>query len=261
MEEAYISDRDYPIYFSKLNGLRNRIAADLPLRSGTRILDLATGDGHFAIELARRDSSLMIIGIDVSQYYVLTAKTNVENQRLGGQIEIIEMDAIDMSFPDGEFHMVANFTGLDEVYMTRGKGGVNTAFVEVSRILKPGGYFCFAVMPPEEMETEAQRLEVAVFSYVCNATYLSGGEYESMLKKAGLELVKRKAYYTGMKLTPEQAKEEIRSVCDNVPKIYGISAQPLETVWQRFGKDIQKEGMGYYSKVVLFVGRKANKTI
>ncbi len=171
------------------------------------------------------------------------------------------MDATDMSFSEGEFHVVANFTGLDEIYMTRGKGGVNKAFVEASRILKPGGYFCFAVMPPEEMETEAQRLEVAVFSYVCNATYLSGGEYESMLKKAGLELVKRKAYYTGMKLTPEQAKEEIRSVCDNVPKIYGISAQPLETVWQRFGKDIQKEGMGYYSKVVLFVGRKANKTI
>jgi len=257
LEEEYISDEDYRTYFSELNGLRKRIVNVLPTRSGMRILDLATGDGYFAIELARRDSSLRVIGIDISQHYVLEAKRNIENRRLTGQIQVIEMDATDMNFPDEEFDIVANFTGLDEIYMTRGRGGVNKTFLEVNRILKPNGYFCFVVMPPEEMETQAQRIEVDVFSYVCNATYLSGGEYEDLLKGAGFGLITKNEYFTGKKLTSEQAKEEIRSVCDNVPKYYGINTEPFEAVWERFGKDVQKYGMGYYSKVVLFVARKA----
>ena len=167
------------------------------------------------------------------------------------------MDATSMTFPDESFDMVVNFLGLEDIHMTRGKEGVHKTFHEVSHILKPAGYFCFVAMPPEEMESDAQKLENEVFSYICGATWLSAKEYEEMLKETGLKLLMKKAYYTGKKLTPEQAKEEIEFACENVPKIYGIDTPPFDEVWEKFGERIEKHGMGHYSKVVLFIAQKA----
>jgi hypothetical protein len=111
-------------------------------------------------------------------------------------------------------------------------------------------------MPPEEMETEAQKIEVALFSYICDATWLSVGEYKRILENAGFTLVKQETYYTGKKLTSEQAKAEIRFAIKNDPKIYGITTPSFDDVWAKFGQQIEKNGLGHYSKVVLVIGQK-----
>lgn len=129
----------------------------------------------------------------------------------------------------------------------------------MNRVLKSDSYFCFVVMPPEEMETGAQKIEVALFSYICDATWLSAKEYEKMLEEAGFRLIKKENYYTGKKLTPEQAKAEIKFACDNAPKIYGVETPPFGKVWKKFGKDIEKHGLGHYSKVVLMIAQKVEE--
>lgn len=253
MIEEYLSDEEYEDYFPKLDNLRKKIAYALPVEQNMSILDLATGYGYFAIEIAKLEKNLKIIGIDISQNDVLNAKKNVKKYSC---IEITQMNASKMSFSDGSFDIVVNFLGLEDIHMTRGKDGVYKTFHEVYRILKPEGYFCFVVMPPEEMETEAQKIEVEVFSYICNATWLSGREYENMLKEAGFTLISKTNYFTGKKLTPKQAKEEIEFACDNVPKIYGRKTPTFEEVWAKFGYGIEKNGMGHYSKTVLMIARK-----
>lgn len=256
MIEQYISAEEYPTYFSKLSDLRGRIARDLPIEPGMRVLDLATGSGFLAMEIAKRDNSLKIIGIDISSNDILSARKNVEEHGLVDRIEIIEMDATEMSFHREEFDMAVNFLGLEDIYMTRCKDGVQKTFLEVNKALKFNRYFCFAVMPPEEMETEAQKIEVALFSYICDATWLSAKEYEDMLEEAEFKLVRKRSYYTGKRLSPEQAKTEIRFACENVPKIYGINTPSFEEVWGRFGQDIEKDGLGHYSKVVFITAKK-----
>ena len=164
-----------------------------------------------------------------------------------------------MSFSKEEFDMAIDFTGLEDIHMTRGKAGVLQTFHQVSRVIKSKSFFCFVVMPPEEMETQTQKIEVALFSYICDATWLSAKEYESMLEEAGLRLIRKKQYYTGKKLTPEQAKAEIRFACKTDPKIYGIKTPPFEEVWSRFGHQIEKNGLGHYSKVVLMIAQKAGE--
>ncbi len=258
MLEQYLSNEEYPTYFSKLSNLRRRIVEDLPIESGMCILDVGTGYGFFTIELAKREPNLKIVGVDICQNDVVNARKNVEKCNLGGCIEVVEMDATAMSFPDENFDMVVNFLGLEDIHMTRGKSGVEKTFSEVNRILKPDGYFCFTVMPPEEMETEAQKIEVVLFSYICNARWLSAMEYEAMFERTKFKLIEKKNYYTGKKLTAAQARSEIRFACENVPKIYGINTRSLDEVWTQHGTEIEENGLGHYSKVVLMIAQKVS---
>ena len=254
--EQYMSNSEYESHFEKLSGLRSRIASDLPIKSGIYILDIATGEGYFAIEVAKRDSSLNITGIDISQRAIRQARKNIEKQNLQDRIGIVEMDSTKMRFHKEKFDMAINFTGLDEIYMTRGKEGVQKTFLEVNRVLKPKAYFCFVVMPPEEMETKTQKLEVALWNYICGARYLSGEEYENMVIKARFKLIGKKNYYSGMRFTPQQTKNEIRYIIETVPEIYGINVPTFKEIWAKFGKEIEKNGLGCYSKCVMIVAQK-----
>jgi ubiquinone/menaquinone biosynthesis C-methylase UbiE len=258
MKEEYVSAEEYPTYFSELSNLRSIIASDLPIEVSMRILDLGTGHGFFALQLARQEHSLRIVGIDISPSDILRARKKLEGYDFEDRVKFIEMDAADMSFPSASFDMIVNFLGLEDVHMTTGRNGVQDTFLEVNRVLRPNGHFCFAAMPPDEMETEAQKIEVAVFSYICGAMWLDTGEYQEMLVRAGLKLAGRRSYYTGKKLSPEHARIEIRFACENVPKIYGVSTASFEETWTKFGKDIEQHGMGHYSKVVLFVAQKTS---
>ncbi|MBN2380603.1 class I SAM-dependent methyltransferase [candidate division WOR-3 bacterium] len=256
MRENYLSREDHSGFFQKLADLRTRIAAHIPVSSGMRILDLASGYGYFAIEIARFRSDIKIVGIDISEIDVSKSRENIDNCGFSDRIKIGRMDAANMGFLDSSFDMVANFLGLEDIHMTRGREGVEKTFCEVARVLKPGGYFCFTVMLPEEVETEAQRIEVEVFSWLCGATWLSAEDYKKMLRDNGLKSVSRKTYYTGKKLTTAQAKEEIHFACENVQRLYGITTPTFDEAWSRFGSRIDKYGMGHYSRVVMMIARK-----
>jgi ubiquinone/menaquinone biosynthesis C-methylase UbiE len=259
MIEEYISNSEFQTCYEKLYGLRSKIARDLPLKPNTHILDLATGSGFFAIEVAKLDTTLRIMGIDISRSDIRNARKNIKRQGLNDRIQILDMDATKMRFPPEQFDMAVNFTGLEDIHMTRGKVGIQKTFLEVSRVLKPKSFFCFVVMPPEEMETEAQNIEVALFSYICDATWLVAKEYEEFLQQANFRLIRKKSYYTGKKLTPKQAKAEIRFACKTDPKIYGIQTPPFEEIWAKFGQNIEKHGLGHYSKVVLMIAQKVGE--
>lgn len=258
--ETYVSDGEYPTFFSILNGVRQAIAKDLPIEENARILDLATGYAYFAIELARLRPDVEIVGIDISKDDVEIARENIAKCGLTKRVHVVRMDATHMDFPDESFDSVVNFLGFEDIYMTRGKSGVGKTFLEVGRILKPNRDFCLVAMPPEEMETAAQKLEVRVFSYTCGAIWLSFRDYSDMLRKAGLRPVSKENYYTGKKLTAGQARQEIIFACQNVPTIYGIKTPPFERIWELFGKEIEQEGLGHYSKVTLIRAKKDPST-
>jgi ubiquinone/menaquinone biosynthesis C-methylase UbiE len=258
MDEQYVSDTEYNGYYARLCNLRDKIAADLPVRRNMRILDLATGSGYFAIALSQRENSTRIYGIDISVSSAQEAKLHIARGNLDERISILQADASKMCFSDGTFDLVANFTGLEDIHMTRGLPGVEKTFSEVSRVLRSNGYFCFAAMPPDEMETPAQKIEVDLFSFICGATWLDSAQYLQFLEENGMILLDKKIYEIGKKLTPEQAKEEIKYSCEYAPKLYGVKALSFEETWARYGPDIEKHGLAHYSKVILMISRKEN---
>jgi len=160
MSETFVSDEEYPTYFVKLEGMREKVAAELKLAGD--VLDIATGSAYYAMALARKHPDVHVTAIDVAG--LDTARENVDEARLSSRVTLREMDATSLLFRDESFDHVVNFLGLEDIHMTRGRVGVEKAFNEAQRVLKPGGSFCFVAMPSDEADTMAQRNEIDVFS-------------------------------------------------------------------------------------------------
>lgn len=258
MNEAYVSDEEYPTYFTRLEGLRERVAEELRGIGGA-VLDVAAGSAYFSMALAETHPVVRVTAIDISG--LEAAAKNVEARGLTDRVTLREMDATSLGFPAGSFDHAVNFLGLEDIHMTRGREGVERTFSEVHRVLKPGGSFSFAAMPSDQAETPAQELEIEVFSWICDATWLTRAEYLELLDASGFDLMRSKVFRTGKKLTVEQAKEEILFACENVPVIYGKSTPTFDEAYGRFGERIENHGMGHYSRLELFVTRKKPKRL
>lgn len=253
MAEIYVTDREYPTYFSTLGGLREKVAESLPFSQGN-ILDVATGSGYFSAALARIRPKTRITAIDIGKFD--TAKMVVEKSGVAERVTYVNMDATRMDFPANHFDHAVNFLGLEDIHMTRGRKGVEDTFREVHRVIKPGGTFSFTVMPTDMAETAAQALEIEVFSYICDATWLKEAEYTRIAESRGFVVQSRRVFRTGKKLTLDQAREEIEFAAENVPRLYGRSARSFEDAWGRYKEKIRVSGLGHYSRVELLITRK-----
>jgi ubiquinone/menaquinone biosynthesis C-methylase UbiE len=165
------------------------------------------------------------------------------------------MDSIRLDFQPSTFGLATNFMGLDDIHSTRGPQGVRQSIHEVARVLKPRGFFCFTVIPPEETETPSQRLECEAYSYACGATWLPAIKYQEYLRGAGFTLLKREPFYTGKKLRAEHAMQQLGEAIEKA-KTHDIETIPLDEVWKRFGAEIMKNGLGHCSRSVLMIARK-----
>ena len=254
-EETFVSENNYTDYILTLGGLRGRIVGAIPLEPRMRVLDTATGSAPFAIELAKRDPTLKLVAIDVSDRAVKTAERRISEKWLDSSVTAMKMDAAHLDFQPSTFGLVTNFMGLDDIHSTRGAQGVRQSIHEIARVLKPRGYFCFTVIPPEESETAAERLECDVYSYACGLTWLPAIKYQEYLRGAGFTLLKRETFYTGKKLDAAQAMQQISSAIENA-KVHDIEAIPLDEVWKRYRAEIEREGLGHCSRSVLMIARK-----
>jgi ubiquinone/menaquinone biosynthesis C-methylase UbiE len=258
MKERVLTDSEYKQYFRTLGGIRSRIAEDLPIPPGSRVLDVAAGCGYFTIEIARHHHDVTIVGIDLCENDVSKARKITRDAGFHDRIDIRLMDATDMGLDNASFDAVVNFLGLEDIHMTRGEKGIRRTFEECWRVLRPGSLFSIVVMPPEEMESEAQVTEVSLFSYLCGATWLGKDEYERALRNIGFAPCRSQKYHTGRKLSVRQAREEIRFACEHVPRLYGVESKEYDDVWSRFGQSIEKNGLGHYSTVVLMSTHKSD---
>jgi ubiquinone/menaquinone biosynthesis C-methylase UbiE len=98
--------------------------------AGGRVLDLATGPGNLAIELARLGKH-HVVGLDVSKTFVQIATQNAAREGLA--VEFLLGDACRMPFDAGWFDFVvcrAAFKNFADPV---------AALEEIHRVLKPGG--------------------------------------------------------------------------------------------------------------------------
>ncbi|GAM08008.1 ubiquinone/menaquinone biosynthesis C-methyltransferase UbiE [Geobacter sp. OR-1] len=101
---------------------------------GGKVLDIATGTGDIALEIARQTpADVTIVGADISREMVEIGKQKVAASTHSGRItfEIAPCEAL--PFPDGEFDATTIAFGIRNV-VDRPKG-----LAEMHRILKPGG--------------------------------------------------------------------------------------------------------------------------
>ena len=96
------------------------------------VLDVATGTGAVAIELARRHGC-RVVGLDQSSEMLASAQGRIEEAGLGDRIRLVEGSADELPFED------ASFDALTFTYLLRYVEDPAATLAELARVVRPGG--------------------------------------------------------------------------------------------------------------------------
>lgn len=105
------------------------------LSPGAYILDVGSGRGFFAKHLA--ELGFKVIGIDFDDEVVNKANENVKDWKLEGNLSFKEADVLNIPFQDASFDAICDFGLFETLY----KEDWQTYANEISRVLKPGGFY------------------------------------------------------------------------------------------------------------------------
>lgn len=252
----YLTDEEYQTYWFRLEGLRKGISKDLGLNVRMKILDVGAGHGLFAIEMARQLERGNIVGIDIVDTGLRKAKKLVKDAEVTDIASIIRMDAVKLSFQDGCFDLATSFLGMRDIYMTKGRRGVKKTVEEMIRVVKPQGRIALCITPPEDMETEDQKIAVKLEGEIFGALSLPKKFYVDIFKENNVGLSETRVYFTHKKMTANQTKTEFKDGIEIARKIYSKNVPSFEEIWDKYGEKIETFGYGMYSKIVTLVAQK-----
>lgn len=113
---------------------RKKVVKMVAATQPQRILDVATGTGDLAINLAETKAE-KIIGLDISAGMLKVGKEKITAKNLDQTIEMIQGDSENLPFEDNYFDAITVAFGIRN-FETLEKG-----LAEILRVLKPGGIF------------------------------------------------------------------------------------------------------------------------
>lgn len=165
----------------------------LPLRPGWRVLDLGTGFGPLAFELALT-AAVEVVGVDLDGAALQAASSLAA--RLGGSfapgsaVRFEQADATSLPYAAGHFELVCArllFQHVAEPGLVAG---------EIARVLRPGGYaFVYdvddglaAAYPPAEGPLDALERAYAAWQASYGGDRQVGRKLSSLLARAGLAI-------------------------------------------------------------------------
>lgn len=109
-----------------------------------KVLDIGTGRGWVAIEIAKRFPETQVVGIDIwTKFFALMGQTKAGAEKnaiisnVSDRCTFQYGNALDLPFKDGEFRLVVSSFTFHEVRAPDRK----VLFNEVARVLAPGGTF------------------------------------------------------------------------------------------------------------------------
>ncbi len=130
--------RRYDLMNTVMSGGRHyswRRRATAAAVSGLRgvALDVATGTGDFAFDLARRPEVTSVVGLDFTREMMKLGLVKVARQGLSNSVWFTDGDAHDLPFPDDTFICATVGFGI------RNFVDVPRALSEMARVVRPGG--------------------------------------------------------------------------------------------------------------------------
>lgn len=112
---------------------RRRVVREVRRSEPQRILDMATGTGDLAIEMARRIAGVRVTGVDLSERMLAEARRKVAACGLAERVTLREGDAEHLAWDD------ASFDAATAAFGVRNFGDLDAGLCEMARVLKPGG--------------------------------------------------------------------------------------------------------------------------
>jgi demethylmenaquinone methyltransferase/2-methoxy-6-polyprenyl-1,4-benzoquinol methylase len=115
---------------------RRKAVKMLAKASPRRILDVATGTGDLAIQIARTYPEASIHGVDLSEGMVKIGIDKVEKAGLTGRVTLEVADCLSLPMADDTFDCVT------VAYGVRNFADLAAGYREMLRVLRPGGMLC-----------------------------------------------------------------------------------------------------------------------
>jgi demethylmenaquinone methyltransferase/2-methoxy-6-polyprenyl-1,4-benzoquinol methylase len=113
---------------------RKKVVAIVKNQHPDSILDIATGTGDLAINLAQTSAS-KIVGFDISPGMLEIGKKKIAQKQLDSKIEMILGDSENMPFENNSFDAITVAFGV------RNFENLDKGLSEILRVLKPNGIF------------------------------------------------------------------------------------------------------------------------
>lgn len=120
---------DYAALSEELRPAAEALADACAVSAGQEVLDVAAGDGNFALECAREGAS--VVASDISPGMVERGRARAEAE--GYEVEWLVADVEDLPFEDGRFDCVGSVFGAMMAPRPR------RAAEELFRVVRPGG--------------------------------------------------------------------------------------------------------------------------
>jgi demethylmenaquinone methyltransferase/2-methoxy-6-polyprenyl-1,4-benzoquinol methylase len=113
---------------------RKKVVSIVGKQKPDTILDIATGTGDLAINLAKTNAS-KIVGFDISPGMLEIGKQKIAQKKLNNKIEMVLGDSEKMPFTDNSFDAITVAFGV------RNFENLEKGLTEILRVLKPNGTF------------------------------------------------------------------------------------------------------------------------
>lgn len=123
------------ISFRRHKAWRKFALKKMNIQAGQTALDVCCGTCDWTIAVAERNGGSRVVGLDFSAQMLRYGRQKIEQRggRLRDQIELVQGNAMELPFADGEFDFVTIGFGL------RNLPDYSQALKEMYRVLKPGG--------------------------------------------------------------------------------------------------------------------------
>jgi len=119
------------------------VFAEKYLRPGMRILDHGCGKGRHSLYCARK--GMEVHGVDASETAIKSLRERVEKGQLFELVKVTKSDICELPYPDAYFDGLVSVNVVNHGYLV----DVKKFFLEMSRVLKPGGFLFILCAPIE----------------------------------------------------------------------------------------------------------------
>ena len=175
------------------------------------VLDIATGTGDLAIQIAEAANAKKIVGLDLSEGMLKVGRKKIMSKNLQTKIEMIQGDSEALPFDDNSFDVITvafgvrNFEtlelGLSEIYRVLKKGGlfiVLETSVPTKFPFKQGYKFYSSFILPTIGKLFSKDKEAYTYLSKSAAEFPYGEAFNNILKKTGFINVEDKPQTFGV---------------------------------------------------------------